>query len=324
MSAGRAHLSVITLAAVMLGALGAWGFLNYIRAPKLTPELRGYQLAEDLGCHGCHGPRGTGGVPNPGARDGEIPAWDGGMAMMYVKNEDEIREWILDGRPWRLALRDSLEARARENERATEHRAELDSLSARGDSAIDAAQRATAKRNQPSAEQFLSRRLHGRNDGPPHLPLHMPAYRGVITDAQLADLVAYYKVVADYGSNMPDDARAGYHAARSLGCFGCHGPGGLISANNPRSLKGYIPPWRGQDFRDLVRSNAELKSWILNGKIDRLSNNRAAMFFTRRQIIKMPAYKGAASDSTLAAVMTYVKWVSQRAGPDGNQYEYSK
>ena len=104
MAPGRAHLSVITLAALMLGALAAWGALNYVRAPKLTPELRGYRLAEDLGCHGCHGPRGVGGVPNIGTQEGEIPAWDGGMALMYVKDEKEIREWILDGRPWRLVI----------------------------------------------------------------------------------------------------------------------------------------------------------------------------------------------------------------------------
>ena len=114
-SSGRAHLSAVTLAVLLLGGIAAWGFLTHLRKPELTPELRGYALAEKLGCHGCHGPRGTGGVPNPRAgltqTTGEIPAWDGGTAMMYVKDEDEIREWILDGRPWRLVLRDSLEAR---------------------------------------------------------------------------------------------------------------------------------------------------------------------------------------------------------------------
>lgn len=309
-STGRAHLSVITLAALMLGALAAWGFFNYARAPKLTPELRGYQLAEDLGCHGCHGPRGTGGVANPGDRDNEIPAWDGGMAMMFVKSESEIREWILDGRPWRLAMRDSLNARALENERDAQHRAQLDSLSALGDSAGAAAVRKTAAQNRKDAEELLSRRLpSSRSDEAPRPPLRMPAYRGVITDAQLADLVAYYKVIADF-DEMPDAARAGYHAAKDLGCFGCHGPGGLITANNPRSFKGYIPPWRGADFKELVRNDFELKEWILHGKIDRLQTNKAALFFTRRQVIKMPAYQGAAPDSTLVAVMNYVKWVS--------------
>jgi hypothetical protein len=112
---------------------------------------------------------------------------------------------------------------------------------------------------------------------------------------------------------MPDHVRAGYRAARDLGCFGCHGPGGLIGSKNPRSFKGYIPPWRGPDYHDLVRNDAELKAWILDGKIDRLESNRPATFFTRRQIIKMPAYRGVASDSTLATVMEYVRWVSGAA-----------
>lgn len=302
---GRAHLSVIMLAAVLLGGLAAWGFFNYARAPKLTPELRGYQLAEDLGCHGCHGPRGTGGVRNPGSRDGEIPAWDGGMAMMFVKNEAEIREWILDGRPWRLAIRDSLNARTLENQHNAEHRAKLDSLSAHGDS-VPAPQ---SPNDHKQAEELLSRRLPARSDQAPHPPLRMPAFRGVITEAQLNDLVAYYKVIAVF-DEMPEAALNGYHAAQDLGCFGCHGPGGLITAHNPRSFKGYIPPWRGADFKDLVRNDAELKQWILEGHVDRLQKNKAALFFTRRQVIKMPAYRSVASDSTIASVMDYVKWVS--------------
>jgi mono/diheme cytochrome c family protein len=310
---GRAHLSVITLAALLLGALAAWGGFNYMRSPRLTPEVRCYQLAEDLGCHACHGPGGRGGVPNPGAGDGEVPAWDGGMAMMYVKNEDEIREWILDGRPWRLALRDSLEARALEDARAAAHRAMLDSLSALPDTSAQAReiQKRIERARHIEARDLLTRGLRERGAIGPSLPLRMPPYRGLITDEQLQDLVAYYKAVADFGE-MPEAVRAGYLAARDLGCFGCHGPGGLVGAKNPRSFKGYIPPWRGNDYRDLVRNDGELKAWILTGTIPRLEQNRAARYFTRRQVIKMPAYRGVAPDSTLAEVMGYVRWVAGR------------
>jgi hypothetical protein len=131
----------------------------------------------------------------------------------------------------------------------------------------------------------------------------------VVDDDQLADLVAYYRAVADFGE-MPEEGRAGYRAARELGCFGCHGPGGLIGASNPRSLKGYIPPWRGRDYRELVRDEAELKAWILDGAIPRLESNRAARYFTTRQVVKMPAYRGVVTDSTLVDVMGYVRWVA--------------
>ena len=254
-----------------------WGFVNHVRSPKLTPELRGYELAQDLGCHGCHGPRGTGGVPNPLAREGQVPAWDGGTAMMYVKSEDEIREWILNGRPWRLVLRDSLRAR----------HADEDSVFPR-----------------PGRVDLRPRPL--KRVG---LPLHMPAYRALVSDGELADLVAYYEAVAVY-PDLPESVSAGYASARSLGCFGCHGPGGRIGARNPRSFKGYIPPWRGRDFADLVRNDDELRSWILDGAIPRLTENRVARWFMVRQVVKMPAYRGVMPDSSVAAVVRYVHWVS--------------
>lgn len=280
-SAGRAHLSVVTLAALILGGLAAFGFFNYVRAPKLTPELRGYELAEHMGCHACHGPRGTGGIPNPGAADGDVPAWDGGMAMMYVKNEHEIREWILDGRPWRLAMRDSIEARHAP-----------DPFPKPGDSD-------TGLKPLPTVK----------------LPLRMPAYRGLLSERDLDDLVAYYKAVAVY-PDIPEHVRPGYRTAREMGCFGCHGPGGLVGTRNPRSFKGYVPPWRGDDFNELVRDDAELRAWILDGSIPRLNQNRAARWFTSRQPVKMPAYRGVLADSSVIDVMRYIRWLSVPKTPE--------
>ena len=87
---------------IVVLTIGAIGTLTYIRNPRLTPELRGFELAGELGCFACHGPGATGGVPNPGSDEQVIPAWDGGNAMMYVNNEQEIEEWILFGHPERL------------------------------------------------------------------------------------------------------------------------------------------------------------------------------------------------------------------------------
>jgi mono/diheme cytochrome c family protein len=66
-----------------------------------TPAARGYRVARRAGCFDCHGCDGMGGVKNPGSRDGEVPGFSGGTPMMWVKNEDEIREYILDGAPAR-------------------------------------------------------------------------------------------------------------------------------------------------------------------------------------------------------------------------------
>ena len=288
-SSGRAHLSLLTLAVLLLGVAGAWGLLSHLRRPELTPELRGYALAQDLGCHGCHGPRGTGGVPNPRAgaatTTGEIPAWDGGTAMMYVKSEDEIREWILDGRPWRLVLRDSLQARR---------------MRAHADSSPF-----------PVAGQVELRGRPWKGNAP---PVRMPAYAGVVSQTELEDLVAYYKVVARFGEEidaMPADARRGYAAARDAGCFGCHGPGGLLGVSNPRSYKGYVPPWRGADYTELVRDENELRAWILDGAVPRISDNRVGRWFLSRQIVQMPAYRTVLADSTVDDIVSYVLWTSR-------------
>lgn len=93
--------------AVVAVVLLAWIVYPWAEDKALSREaseaLRGHQLAARLGCFGCHGPGGRGGVSNPGSRRETIPGFTGSTLMMYVHDEDEIREYILDGRPERLA-----------------------------------------------------------------------------------------------------------------------------------------------------------------------------------------------------------------------------
>ncbi|MBI4575650.1 MAG: c-type cytochrome [Planctomycetes bacterium] len=98
--------------AVSLGtalALAALGGLAWLRRPRETAVMRGERLAWRLGCLGCHGPGGRGGVANPGSADLEIPAWEGGL---HAGGEGEIREWILYGLPRRRWEGDVPPARA--------------------------------------------------------------------------------------------------------------------------------------------------------------------------------------------------------------------
>ena len=75
----------------------------YFRARSWwTPDIpdaarEGREIAMRLGCFGCHGPSGIGGVPNPGSLKGHIPPWDGHEFDELVHSESELREWILDG-----------------------------------------------------------------------------------------------------------------------------------------------------------------------------------------------------------------------------------
>jgi mono/diheme cytochrome c family protein len=71
-----------------------------------TPTERGAsegrEVATRLGCFNCHGPQGRGSMPNVRAFRGYIPSWDGVDFADVARDDAEIREWILDGRPRRL------------------------------------------------------------------------------------------------------------------------------------------------------------------------------------------------------------------------------
>lgn len=100
---GRALVVLLGLLAAAEGAvLGLWWFRDPERAREASAVLRGQRVAGRMGCFACHGPEGVAGLPNPGARTGEVPGWVGGTYMMYNQAPGEIREWILDGAPRRL------------------------------------------------------------------------------------------------------------------------------------------------------------------------------------------------------------------------------
>jgi mono/diheme cytochrome c family protein len=139
--------------------------------------------------------------------------------------------------------------------------------------------------------------------------IRMPAWRGRLSRAQVDDLVAYVRALA--AADVPEDgmARNGHAVAGRLGCFGCHGPGGRGAGSNPGSLKGYIPPWDGADFAELVANDGELREWILGGRPQRLQANALARFFLDRQAVRMPAFRGQITEEELRALEAYIGWL---------------
>jgi mono/diheme cytochrome c family protein len=139
--------------------------------------------------------------------------------------------------------------------------------------------------------------------------IRMPAWRERLSDAQLDDLVAYVRAwtAAEFAEDPA--ARTGYAVAGRLGCFRCHGPGGRGAGSNPGSLKGYIPPWDGRDFAELVVGEDELREWILSGRPRRLQANSVARFFLDRQAIRMPAFRGQITEEELRALQAYIGWL---------------
>lgn len=223
---------------------------------EVTSAQRGHVIALEAGCFSCHGASGSGGVKNPGSKDGTVPAFVGGEPMMWVDSEDELREYILDGAPER-------------------------------------------KRNNKRYQKQVEKQL-----------LNMPAYRGYLSAGEIDDIIAYIRAVSGLVAPTDELALQGQDLAYRFGCFDCHGPMGAGGVGNPGSLKGYIPGWWGHDFDDLVRSDDELREWLLDGRLQRLDENPIARRFTEGQRIQMPAYEELIDEAQLAALMAYVKWVN--------------
>ncbi len=152
------------------------------------------------------------------------------------------------------------------------------------------------------------REAAGAPEGPAPL-LRMPAWRGVLSDREAGDLVAYVKAVSDFDLPPEGPIDEGRRVAAKRGCLACHGPQGRGNAANPGSLKGYIPSWDGADFPELARDEAEVREWILDGSPRRLRANPLAMFFLRRQVLQMPGYRGRLSDDEVARLLDYIGWL---------------
>lgn len=139
--------------------------------------------------------------------------------------------------------------------------------------------------------------------------IKMPGYKAFLTKKQTRDLVAYVKSVAGWNTPADELAAEGHEVAERNGCFGCHGQNGQGGFANPRSFKGYIPPWNGKDYLELVKNDEELTEWILFGSIKRFSKNPAARFFIDRMSIHMPAYQDNITEHELQAIVAYIKWL---------------
>ncbi len=81
---------------ILLAVSSPWIVSAYWRKRSSNPVRRGVALATELGCFTCHGEFGRAGIPDP--RDDEpVPRWTGGVWMMYVEGDADIRRIILEG-----------------------------------------------------------------------------------------------------------------------------------------------------------------------------------------------------------------------------------
>ena len=140
--------------------------------------------------------------------------------------------------------------------------------------------------------------------------LRMPEFRGSIGDADLTALVAYLRVVSGLLRPPEGAVERGERLSRELGCFSCHGEMGMGGQPNPGSLKGYIPGFLGEDYRELVRSDDELMTWLKEGALPRISQHPIGRYFFERQRIRMPAFGRFVAPEKLQDIAAYVHWLA--------------
>src|SRR5215831_695898 len=71
--------------------------------------------------------------------------------------------------------------------------------------------------------------------------------------------------------------------AESMGCFGCHGPGGGQPIPNLGSKSGEVPGWTGGTWMMWNKSDADVRAWIVRGHPEGRSPDPNGL-------IRMPAF----------------------------------
>ena len=217
-----------TIVVLVLAGTAAYVSLSRYRSRNVGAVQRGYRIADETGCFTCHGPGGHRGMLDPGHGLEDVPPWSGGILATYAENEEEIRQWIVNGLP-------------------------------------------ESVRKDPEQMKLRERAV-----------VRMPAFRAILGDAQVSDLVAYVKAVGDL--EKPKDARRrGGTAGRpeATAASTAMGPRGGARLPNARSLKGYIPAWDGADFPELAADDQEIRDWILDGGTRAVLSSRMAQLLPR-------------------------------------------
>ncbi len=121
-----------------------------------------------------------------------------------------------------------------------------------------------------------------------------------LSPARVAALAAWIALVQYENDRaatpFATEGLAGVEALARRHCFSCHGELGQGGVANPGSLKGYVPGFFGHDYDLLTLGDHPdvVREWIRDG-VPRFFHLgvgplRPALWFTRRQQVKMPGY----------------------------------
>ena len=154
-----------------------------------------------------------------------------------------------------------------------------------------------------TAAQMRSYIYHGVGESKNPKKPYMPVWGAVISDAQIADLVAYIRAGlprVEYATPIPipttqGPAVAGMALFQRYGCENCHGPNGLGGVPNPLSKDKVIPALAGKDFRKEF-TDAQIMAIIRSGSV-----------LGEAPIVSMPHWGGIIPDSQLREIVAYLK-----------------
>lgn len=154
-----------------------------------------------------------------------------------------------------------------------------------------------------TATQLRSFIYHGLGESKNPKKPYMPVWGAVISDAQIADIVAYIRAgfpVVEYATPVPiptnqGPAVAGMALYQRYGCENCHGPNGLGGVPNPLSADKAIPALAGKDFRKEF-SDAEIMAIIRSGSV-----------IGEAPITSMPHWGGIIPEKQLRDLVAYLK-----------------
>ena len=132
----------------------------------------------------------------------------------------------------------------------------------------------------------------------------MPVWGEVISNRQVADLVAYIKAgLPDVPTAHPQpivpgtgQVAKGAILYTTFGCINCHGPNGLGGVPNPSSPDKSIPPLSGADFHHEFNTAAKIRDIVESGSV-----------IGRAPIVSMPHWGGIIPRSDLDALVAYIR-----------------
>jgi mono/diheme cytochrome c family protein len=145
---------------------------------------------------------------------------------------------------------------------------------------------------------------HGLGESTNPTKPYMPVWKGVISNTQVSDLIAYLgaglpAVPTAEPPSIPKRQGAAVEGAAlysSYGCINCHGPNGLGGVPNPQSPDKTIPSLSGQVFRKEFNTDAKIIAVIRSGSV-----------IGRAPIVSMPHWGGIIPDDQLRALVAYLK-----------------